>query len=318
MTSILGITAPIFILIALGFTSVRSGLLSREHIRGMGVFVIKIALPALVVNALMHKQLHEIWQPQYLFAYGIASLLACAIGLYVYYRRFGEPLQHAAIMSMGASMSNTGFIGYGLLTMIIGNQAAVYFSMTLIIENLLMVPIILTLAELGRQQSAQTQASIPRILLHTFANVAKNPLIISLCVGLLLSGLQAALPQPIERVLAMLATCAAPLAIFVIGGNLVGTNIQAAGKHALIISAIKLVVMPLTVFVLLSLLPHVSEEMRFAGVLLASVSMATMYSLLGQHYGIGERSAAVLLITTLLMFFSVTTVLWCWSHYLQP
>ena len=91
MTSILGITAPIFILIALGFTSVRSGLLSREHIRGMGVFVIKIALPALVVNALMHKQLHEIWQPQYLFAYGIASLLACAIGLYVYYRRFGEP-----------------------------------------------------------------------------------------------------------------------------------------------------------------------------------------------------------------------------------
>ena len=215
-------------------------------------------------------------------------------------------------------MSNTGFIGYGLLTMIIGNQAAVYFSMTLIIENLLMVPIILTLAELGRQQSAQTQASIPRILLNTFANVAKNPLIISLCVGLLLSGLQAALPQPIERVLAMLATCAAPLAIFVIGGNLVGTNIQAAGKHALIISAIKLVVMPLTVFVLLSLLPNVSEEMRFAGVLLASVSMATMYSLLGQHYGIGERSAAVLLITTLLMFFSVTTVLWCWSHYLQP
>ena len=318
MTSILGITAPIFILIALGFSSVRSRLLSREHIRGMGVFVIKIALPALVVNALMHKQLHEIWQPQYLFAYGIASLLACAIGLYVYYRRFGEPLQHAAIMSMGASMSNTGFIGYGLLTMIIGTQAAVYFSMTLIIENLLMVPIILTLAELGSQQSAQTQASIPRILLNTFANVAKNPLIISLCVGLLLSGLQAALPQPIERVLAMLATCAAPLAIFVIGGNLVGTNIQAAGKHALIISAIKLVVMPLTVFVLLSLLPNVSEEMRFAGVLLASVSMATMYSLLGQHYGIGERSAAVLLITTLLMFFSVTTVLWCWSHYLQP
>lgn len=150
---------------------------------------------------------------------------------------------------------------------------------------------ILTLAELGRQQSAQTQASIPRILLRTFANVAKNPLIISLCVGLLLSGLQAALPQPIERVLAMLATCAAPLAIFVIGGNLVGTNIQAAGKHALIISAIKLVVMPLTVFVLLSLLPNVSEEMRFAGVLLASVSMATMYSLLGQHYGIGERAA---------------------------
>ena len=315
MIHILGITAPIFILIALGFASVRSGLLSREHIRGMGVFVIKIALPALVVNALMHKQLHEIWQPQYLFAYGIASLLACAIGLYVYYRRFGEPLQHAAIMSMGASMSNTGFIGYGLLTMIIGNQAAVYFSMTLIIENLLMVPIILTLAELGRQQSAQ--ASIPRILLRTFANVAKNPLIISLCVGLLLSGLQAALPQPIERVLAMLATCAAPLAIFVIGGNLVGTNIQAAGKHALIISALKLVFMPTVVLTVLSLWPGVSEEMRFAAVLLASVSMATMYSLLGQQYGIGERSAAVLLITTLLMFFSVSTVLWHWSHYWQ-
>ena len=317
MANILGITAPIFILIALGFASVRSELLSREHIRGMGVFVIKIALPALVINALMHKRLNEIWQAPYLLAYGGASLLACALALYVYRRRFGEPLQHAAIMAMGASMSNTGFIGYGLLSMIIGNQAAVYFSMTLIIENLLMVPLILTLAELGRQQSQSTQTSLARIVLNTFAHVARNPLIISLAVGLLLSALQADLPQPLERVLGMLASCAAPLAIFVIGGNLVGTNIQAAGKHALIISALKLVFMPTVVLTVLSLWPGVSEEMRFAAVLLASVSMATMYSLLGQQYGIGERSAAVLLITTLLMFFSVSTVLWHWSHYWQ-
>lgn len=316
MGNILGITAPIFMLIGLGFASVRFGILSKEHVRGMGIFVIKIALPALIVNALRQKSIADIWQPQYFLAYGIGSLSAFAAGWWVYHRHYREPLQHAAIMALGASMSNTGFIGYGILAMLIGNQAAVYFSMTVIIESLLMVPLVLILTEVGRQRQAQNHSSIVTIVQHTFFNVIKNPLVIGLGIGLLLAGLRIDLPVPLERFLTMLATCAAPMAIFVIGGNLFGTNIQAAGKHALIVSALKLVLMPLVVLLMFNLLPNVSGEMRFAGVLLASVSMATVYSLFGQQNGIGERTAAVLLITTLLMFVSVSTVLWAWSHHL--
>jgi predicted permease len=48
---------------------------------------------------------------------------------------------------MGASMSNTGFMGTAILTMLIGSHAAIYISLTLIIENLLIVALMLILAK---------------------------------------------------------------------------------------------------------------------------------------------------------------------------
>ena len=47
MLTILGITAPIFLLIGTGFVSVRAGLVKPRETRGLGTFVINIALPAL-------------------------------------------------------------------------------------------------------------------------------------------------------------------------------------------------------------------------------------------------------------------------------
>lgn len=316
MTSILGITAPIFLLIALGFASVRWQVLSKEHIRGMGLFVLKIALPILIFTALLKRNLSDIWQPQYFIAYGLGSLIALAAGLWVYYRHLKQPLEQAAVMSMGCAMSNTGFIGFGILSMVLGQQAAVYFSMTLIIENLLMLPIVLTLIALAQHNPDQGKANLAHILAQTFVNVLKNPMIVALFAGMLFGGMHIQLPTAFDRMLSMMAACSAPLAIFVIGGNLVGTNVQAAGKHALIVSAIKLVLMPVSVFIIFALLPNVSTEMHYAGTLLAAVSMATMFSLFGLQHGIAARSAAVLLMTTMLMFFSVSTVLWLWSHHL--
>ncbi|AUZ04487.1 putative transporter [Vitreoscilla sp. C1] len=307
MNQIFNIIAPILILIGLGFVCVRYEWLKREHIQGMGVFVLKVALPLLIVNALMQKDFAEIWQTQYLIAYGIGSLVAAFTALWLYHIRLQEALPQAAIMAMGASMSNTGFIGYGVLSMLIGPQAAVYFSMNLLIENLLIIPLVLTLAEWGKQQNST--ASMSKIALQTFKSVIKNPLVIGLVIGLLLSGFKISVGAPIERVLNLISMCASPIALLVIGGSLAGTSIQAAGKHALFISAIKLVLMPATVWLVFQFLPNVSAEMEMAGVLLASISMATVFSLFGQQYGIGPRSAAVLLLTTLMMFVSLSVVL---------
>ena len=60
MSQIFNIIAPILILIGLGFVCVRYEWLKREHIQGMGVFVLKVALPVLIVNALMQKDFAEI------------------------------------------------------------------------------------------------------------------------------------------------------------------------------------------------------------------------------------------------------------------
>ena len=312
MSAIINITAPIFLLIALGFVIVRFEWLKREHIQALGVFVLKIGLPMVIVNALMQKDLSQIWQPQYFIAYATGSLVACAAALWWYRWHWKQPLHQAAIMAMGASMSNTGFIGFGVLSMVLGAPAAVYFSMTLMIENLLMLPLILTLIEWG--QNGNKGLSLGKIMLQTLKKVAQNPLVLGLATGLMLSALHIRLFTPVQQVLQLVGQCAAPMALLVIGGSLVGTSVQAAGPHALVLSVLKLIVMPSVVWLVFQMLPNVSTQMQFAGVLLSSISMATIFSLFGQQHQLGARSAAVLLITTLLMFVSVSWVLWALPH----
>ncbi len=49
------------------------------------------------------------------------------------------------------SASNSGFIGYPVAAMVLGSPAAMFLALNMLIENLLIIPLALTLAELGRQ-----------------------------------------------------------------------------------------------------------------------------------------------------------------------
>ena len=58
---IFSVIFPVFFLLFLGFISVKIQLLAKEQIIAISAFVIKIALPALLLHALATKDLHEIW-----------------------------------------------------------------------------------------------------------------------------------------------------------------------------------------------------------------------------------------------------------------
>src|SRR5690554_7860641 len=90
MTEILSITAPIFILIGLGYVCVMTRLISRETTRGMGVFVITIALPAMIVRGMANKPLAESMDTEFLAAYAAASIVVFVLGMRSEERRVGK------------------------------------------------------------------------------------------------------------------------------------------------------------------------------------------------------------------------------------
>ena len=143
---------PILILLLMGYCSVLIKLVTPEQIKALSTFVIKISLPAFLIQSLANKNLQDIWHPAYFIAYGGGSLILF-FGAFILYRKyFKNSLTHSAVISMGASMSNTGFMGTAILTMLMGSHAAIYISLTLIIENLLIVALMLILAEAGLHQ----------------------------------------------------------------------------------------------------------------------------------------------------------------------
>lgn len=306
MLTILGITAPIFILIAIGFFACRSGLITRDQTAGMGRFVITFALPALVVRALLERPLAEVVNWNYMLAYGLGSLLVFGLG-YGFARRVRkDSVSGSALVGLGMSVSNSGFVGYPIVVMAVGAPAGVALALGMIIENLMMIPLALTLAELGRQSGG----SVWQALGGTVRNLVRHPILIAITVALLLAILDLHPPPVAMRVIDMLATASAPVALFVIGASLNGMKPGGLLLDVGQMAVGKLIVHPLMVLLCLSLMPISDPVLVSAGVLMAAAPMMSIYPILGARYGFEGRSAAALVGATVVSFLTVSAFIW--------
>ena len=305
---VLNILLPIFLLIGTGYGSVKLGLLTAEQIKSLGGYVIKIALPALILSSLASKNLHDIWLPPYLFAYAGGSLLIYALAYRLYRSHFSYPLTQAAVMSMGASMSNTGLIGSAILPLLLPDRAVIYLSLTLMIENLLMMTMVLLLAEAGLQ--AQHRTSV--MLYHAVKNLLKNPLVIAILLAMCAVIFELHLPQILNNLLTVLGKTASPLALLVIGGSLVGIRLRALDHQTLLLVGLKILLMPSVIFALFLFLPNASLEMQQAATLIAALPMPIVFGILGQVYGLEQRAVAAVMLSTLLGFIAVSMLMTFW------
>ncbi|MGN6770563.1 MAG: AEC family transporter [Rhizobiaceae bacterium] len=306
---LLSLTVPIFLLIGLGAVSVRAGFFPEKQIEGMAAFVLHFALPALVLGALAGQDLGRIFDWHYVVAYGTGSLFAFCTAFSVL--RFGlkRPLSSAAIGAMGGAASNTGFIGYPVTMLAFGPLALTAMPLNMMVENILIIPLGLALAEAGSQNGAsfgQTLATTARRLLRT-------PLILAILLGVLLLFLRIPVPGVIATAIDMVAKASAPCALFVIGGTIATLRIPggASGMAAEVgsVAACKLLLHPLAVAAAFFLIGGADPDMEKIGIVLASVSMITVYPIFGARYGVGGVSSTALVVATALGFFTITAAL---------
>lgn len=312
MFEILAITTPIFLLIGAGYLAMGTRLINREQMQGVATFVLYFALPALVIRALTQNPLDEVFQPHYLLAYGLGSLAVFAFALLLTLALQRKPLSEGAIHALGMSASNSGFIGYPVAAMVLGSSpAAVIMALNFLIENLLIIPAALILAEAGRQSGA----GIATAARKTLVRLARNPILIGLALGLLLAVTETALPRPLARVVDMLANAAGPAALFVIGGTLFGLQVRGMlGDVGQIVGG-KLILHPLAVLGCFLLMPQ-TDPMLLAGALLfACAPMISIYPLLGQRYGMAGVGAAALMVGTLAAFVTLSLGIWLMRLY---
>lgn len=80
MLDVLAITGPIFLAALLGFATTRAGLFAKADMRVFGKFVVNIALPALLYNALSQRPIGDVLNGGYLVAYLAGSLALLGAG----------------------------------------------------------------------------------------------------------------------------------------------------------------------------------------------------------------------------------------------
>ncbi|MDO9572037.1 MAG: AEC family transporter [Hydrogenophaga sp.] len=317
MLDILAITGPIYLCIAAGFASVRWSLFSKADMRVFGKFVIQIALPALLFNALASRPLGEVIRPGYLVAFAVGSLVLMLGSLWFAHRVQGKSLTESAYVAMGMTCSNSGYVGYPVMLLLFGPLAGVVLALNLLVENLLKLPVLLALADAGAHPGERV--SLGHTLRQTVERLVRNPMIIAIVAGFLVSLVGWQLPSVITRTVTLFSAASGGLALFIIGGTLVGLQVKGLRRQVSMIALGKLLLHPLAVWAAVMVLPllglpAVDGDLRAAAVLSAAMPMLGIYAILAQRHGFESFTAAALLATTAISFFTLSGILWLMRH----
>lgn len=129
MLEILAITTPIFLIIGMGYMAMGLKIVSREQMQGVGSFVMYFALPAVVIHALTQNSLEEVFNVDYLLAYGFGSVMIFSLVLWLAVCIKKKSLQNGAMFALGMSASNSAFTGYPVAAMVLGPPAVAFLSL---------------------------------------------------------------------------------------------------------------------------------------------------------------------------------------------
>lgn len=306
MLTVLSITFPVFAVMGIGYLSVWKGLLTPPEIRTLGKFILNIALPALLFNAVATRDLSDVLNLPYLAAYALAGLLTGGVALLVLSAQ-GEGRARQAVGWIGVNSPNSAFIGFPLLSFFSPEIAGPVLAMNFLVENFLLVPIGLILLESAKGSGTSALSLLGRTILA----VMKRPMMIALSLGLVavLTGIHP--PATFQRLFGFIGATAPALALFCVGGALVGLPLRGNKGLAAQITLGKLFVHPaLTAAVLMIPALTLAPDLQTALILSAALPMFSIYTVLVQGSGEEGVASLAMLWANVAAVASVTALLW--------
>lgn len=297
-------TLPFFAIIALGYGAGRTRFFTEEATAYLTKFVFYFALSAMIFQFTATLEIAEFLDWNFVVAYLCASTVVYVLAAVVAKLR-GLPLAEGAFEAQCAVIGNVGFLGIPMLALLIGPEAVAPIILMLAVDLIVFGSLIVILV-------TGSGGKLSLSVLGTVAmGLVKNPMIVSMVLGLTWSSL--ALPMPVvgAEFLTLLGAAATPGALFAIGASLASKSAERASV-ALWLSFAKLILHPAAVAVSALLIFEV--EPFTAGVMIAAAALpvAGNVFILAQHYRVAPQrvSAAILFSTAISVVTVAATIAW--------
>ena len=307
MLEVIGLVAPLFALILLGYVSARLVNISLEGLAWLNFFVIYIALPPLFFQLLSKTPVAEFGNIRFLLFASGATLAIFALGftLAKVFKRGNT--KEATVQGLAGAYGNIGYLGPPLAIASFGPEAGVPVALIFCLDNtmhFIIVPLLMTLG-------SNKRGSLLRLAGTIVKNILYHPFILATIVGLVAAYYQYQPPEPVDQLLQSLSNAAAPCALFALGVTAALRPLKRVPIDLVYLIPIKLLLHPLLVYLSVSLIPGVPEIWVYSAVLLATLPTATNVFVLAQQYQAWEqRSSSMIVISTLLSVVTVTVFLY--------
>jgi malonate transporter len=301
---VLSALAPVILLIGLGFAVGRLRWVRAAAVPDLSNLVFLVLTPALLFRTMSRVQVQQLdFRPVAAYFIGVvvifvATLLVCGIN------------RRAAVLALAATFGNTVMIGTPLVSLAWGERGLVtVFTLYTIHSTVLLTTATLVLEFAVIREEARAGASAPRHPLVTVGKVLRksilHPVPLPIIVALLFAQTGLAIPEVVDRPLALLATALTPLALLLVGLTLSTTAFGAHWRGALALSLAKNVAHPVLV-VLAGWMLGLSGVPLAVMVVVASLPIGANVFLFSQRYEVAQEliTASVGLSTVL----SIATV----------
>ncbi|MBR3394840.1 MAG: AEC family transporter [Firmicutes bacterium] len=285
-----------FLLAGIGYLLFKGGKISLEGSKTIGNILIYGSLPAVIINGFRIERTAEhvsglLWSA----AAALTIVLLSILISHFVFRKDG-------VAAFATSFANPGFFGIPLIVASLGQGAVFYAAPFIAFLNI-----------------GQWTYGVSRLngqpVLQGFQpkKLIKAPFVIAILVGIFLFATQLPLPAIVENCLSNVAGLNTPLAMFTVGVYLAQTDlVKMFGRRTLyLVSALRLLVIPVLSLLILSLLPSSMYVMKTVLLIVAACPVGSNVAVYAQLHGKDYPYAVeTVIISTLLSIVTIPFILY--------
>ena len=285
-----------FLLAGIGFLLFKSGKISLEGSKTLGNILIYASLPAVIINGFLVDRTPEhvmgiLWST-------VGALVLLLVSVLISHLLFKKD----GVGAFAGAFSNPGFFGMPLMIASVG-QGSVFYAASFI-----------AFLNIGQWTYGVSRLNGQPLMEGLQAKkLIRAPFVIAILVGLILFVTQLPLPDVIRNCISTAAGLNTPLAMFVVGVYLAQTDMlrMIHRKELYLISAVRLLVIPIVSLLLLSLLPSSMLEMKTVLLIAVACPVGSNVAVYAQLHG-KDYSYAVetVIISTILSIVTIPLVIY--------
>ena len=219
----------------------------------------------------------------------------------------------AAVRAISAVFGNTVQVGIPMAAALFGEAGLAIHLSIVSLHALVLLTLSMALVELDLAQAQSRDGQRPRRLGATLLTTARNtvihPVVLPVVVGLAWNALGLPLPTVADEILQTLGQAVVPLCLVLIGMALAYYGVQGAARSAVVLSCLKLLVLPALVLVVAHWGFRLSGLPLNVVVMMAALPIGSNALIFAQRYRTLEAEATAATVFSTLAF-AVSAPLW--------
>jgi malonate transporter len=298
-----GLTAPLFLLVLLGFALSRVGW-PRTASDALTRFVFTVAVPTLLFRLMSDFSRLPPVDARLLIAFFGGCLVVYVVGRLVGVALFRMDGVAQSVFAMGGIFSNNVLLGIPLAKVTLGDASLPAVSLVLVFNSLILWTLVTVSVEWARHRDFSVRG-----LSRTTKGVVTNPVVASILAGTAFGFADVPLPATVDQTLLMISQAAVPLSLIALGMGLAEFGVRSGWRESAAIATLKLIAQPAAVYAIARAVALPPLETA-AVVMLAALPVGANVYLMSRQFGVLSGAiASSLVLTTALAALTTPLVL---------